>query len=136
MQIKKAKNPANAKVFLKALDKARPLHIQKILTDNGKEFTDRFFSNKKGQNGREPTGEHEFDRLCQELGIEHRLTPVRSSQTNGMVERFHGRISEVLKSHHFHDSEELASTLQRYVYLYNQHSSPSPHWAQSHPCRQ
>lgn len=120
VQIKKTKTAANAKAFLKALNKACPLHIQKILTDNGKEFTDKLFSNNKGQNGREPTGEHAFDQLCLELGIEHRLTPVRSPQTNGMVERFNGRISDVLKSHHFHDSEDLASTLKRYVHLYNQ----------------
>ncbi|THT94827.1 transposase family protein, partial [Lampropedia puyangensis] len=119
VQIKNSKTAANAKAFLKALDKACPLYIRKILTDNGKEFTDRLFSGKRSEQGRQPTGEHEFDQLCQELGIEHRLTPVRSPQTNGMVERFNGRISQVLKSHHFHDSEDLQSTLTRYVHLYN-----------------
>lgn len=31
----------SAKAFLKALHKACPIHINKLLTDNGKEFTDR-----------------------------------------------------------------------------------------------
>jgi hypothetical protein len=55
------------------------------------------------------------------LEIEHRLTPPRSPQTNGMVERFNGRIEDVLQSHHFQSGEELEPTLHRYVWLYNQH---------------
>jgi len=50
---------------------------------------------------RAQSGEHEFDRLCSELNIEHRLTPPRSPQTNAMVERFNGRIEDMLQSHHF-----------------------------------
>ncbi len=37
-----------------------------------------------------------------------------------MVERFNGRISDVLQSHHFVSGEDLAQTLYRYVLLYNQ----------------
>ena len=37
-----------------------------------------------------------------------------------MVERFNGRIEEVLQSHHFRSGEELETTLHRYVRLYNQ----------------
>jgi hypothetical protein len=47
------------------------------------------------------------------------LGPPRSPQTNGMVERFNGRIEEVLQSHHFRSGEELETTLHRYVWLYN-----------------
>jgi hypothetical protein len=65
-------------------------------------------------------GAHEFDRLCAELGIEHRLTPPASPRTNGMVERFNGRIEEVLQGHHFRSGEDLETTLHRYVRLYNQ----------------
>lgn len=35
-----------------------------------------------------------------------------------MVERFNGRIEEVLQSHHFRSGEELETTLHRYVWLY------------------
>ena len=47
------------------------------------------------------------------------ITPPKSPQTNGMVERFNGRIEEVFPSHHFRSGEELATTLHRYVWLYN-----------------
>jgi len=65
-------------------------------------------------------GGHEFDKLCSELDIEHRLTPPRSPQTNGMLERFNGRIEDVLQGHHFRSGEELETTLHRYAWLYNQ----------------
>ena len=65
-------------------------------------------------------GRHEFDRLCSELDIEHRPTPPRSPQTNGMVERFNRKIEDVLQSHHFRSGEELEATLHRYVWPDNQ----------------
>jgi transposase InsO family protein len=86
-----------------------------VLTDNGKAFTDRLFGLRK----RSPSGQHEFDLLCAELGIEHRLTPPMRPQTNGMVERFNGRIEDVLQSHRFQSGEDLEQTILRYVHLYN-----------------
>ena len=53
-------------------------------------------------------------------GRSRRLAPPQHPQTNGMVERFNGRIEEVLQSHHFRSGEELETTLHRYVVLYNQ----------------
>ncbi len=95
VQLKANKTAASAQAFLKALHKACPIRISKLLTDNGKEFTDRLFASKE----REPSGNHEFDQLCQELlGIEHRLTRPRTPRTNGMVEGFNRRITDVLNS--------------------------------------
>ena len=91
------------------------MKITRVLTDNGKEFTDRLF----GLRQRAASGEHDFDRLCDDLGIEHRLSPPMHPQTNVMVERFNGRIEEVLQSHHFISGEDLETTLMRYVHLYN-----------------
>ena len=130
IRIYPAKTAANARRFLRDLERACPLRIRTILTENGKEFTDRLFGLRK----RSPTGKHEFDLPCAELGIELRLAPPQHPQTeadqetvrgtvsptNGMVERFNGRIEEVLQSHHFHSGEELETTLHRYVLLYNQ----------------
>lgn len=73
MRLMKDKSAASPKRFLKSLDQAAPFHIRTILTDNGKESTDRLFASRQ----RAATGEHEFDQLCTALGIEHRLTPVR-----------------------------------------------------------
>ena len=113
--IKKDKSAASARAFLNALHKACPIKINKLLTDNGKEFTDRLFASRE----RQPSGNHEFDQLCQALGIEHRLTKPKTPRTNGMVERFNGRIADVLKTHRFTSSEDLEQTLLRYVALYN-----------------
>ena len=114
------------RAFLSALATACPVRITRLLTDNGAAFTDRLF----GGRARAPTGRHEFDRLCQALGIEHRLTPPRHPQANGMGEvfererssleaRFNGRIADLLRTHHFRSSADLEQTLHRYVTLYN-----------------
>ena len=113
--IKTDKTAASAKSFLNALHKACPIKITKLLTDNGKEFTDRLFASRE----REPSGNHEFDQLCTALGIEHRLTKPRTPKTNGMVERFNGRISDVLNTHHFISGQDMRETLLRYTTLYN-----------------
>jgi transposase InsO family protein len=57
-----------------------------VLTDNGKQFTDRF---GKG-------GEVLFDRICRDNGIAHRLTQPRSPTTTGKIERFHGSLRREL----------------------------------------
>ena len=115
--IKNDKTAASARSFLQAFHKACPIRITKVLTDNGKEFTDRLFASRE----RQPSGEHEFDRLCKALDIEHRLTRPRTPKTNGMVERFNGRISDVLNTHRFSSALDLEQTLLRYVALYNHH---------------
>ena len=105
----------DAKAFLKSVTERFPFKISKVLTDNGKEFTNKVFGQKAADNT------HEFDLLCQSLGIEHRLTKVRRPQTNGMVERFNGRIADILRTHHFQSGKELEHTLKRYIDLYNNH---------------
>ena len=50
-----------------------------VLTDNGKQFTERF---GKG-------GEVLFDKICRKNGIAHRLTAPASPTTTGKIERFH-----------------------------------------------
>lgn len=102
--------------FLRRVHKATPFKITKLLTDNGTQFTDRFTSKDK-----QPTGKHVFDKQCQELNIEHRLAPARHPQTNGMVERFNGRISEVVKQTRFASGAELDATLNNYMFTYNHH---------------
>lgn len=110
-----AKTAANARRFLRDLHRACPIRIAKILTDNGKEFTDRLFASR----ARAASGDHEFDRLCTEPGIEHRLTSPKSPHTNGMVERFNGRISDVPKTNRFDSALDLEQTLMRSVHLSN-----------------
>ncbi len=59
---------------------------EEVLTDNGKQFTDRF---GKG-------GEVLFDRICRTNGIVHRLTQPASPTTTGKVERFHQTLQREL----------------------------------------
>ncbi len=109
------KTANNAAEFLQRLVDNAPFKVQKVLTDNGKEFTDRF-----GATGeRDPTGPHRFDRACEQHGIDHRLIKPRHPQTNDRVEPFNGRLSEVLATTRFDAAQNLEDTLTRYVRLYN-----------------
>lgn len=115
VEILPEKSAACAQGFLAHLLAAAPFKITTILTDNGKEFTDRFCATGE----RDPTGKHAFDRQCAAHAIQHRLIRPHHPQTNGMIERFNGRIAEVLATNRFRSGEHLADTLQRYVSLYN-----------------
>ncbi len=57
-----------------------------VITDNGKQFTDRF-----GRHGTR-NGEVLFDTICRRNGITHLLTAPASPNQNGKVERFHGTL--------------------------------------------
>ena len=100
--------------FLRRLKQVAPMRIKTILTDNGSQFTDRFTSKS-----RTPSGQHVFDLTCVSLGIEHRLCPPRHPQTNGMVERFNGRISDIVSQTRFASAAELEATLIHYLSTYN-----------------
>ena len=63
-----------------------------------------------------------------------------------MVERFNGRIADVLRTHRFNSGEQLQDTLRNYLYLYNQsiqqkalgHRTPVATlkaWQKTHPDR-
>jgi transposase InsO family protein len=112
--LKRDRTARSAQAFLKAVIQAAPCRIQKCLTDNGSEFTDRFLNRH-----RTASGQHVFDQTCTQHGIEHRLIPPRHPQTNGLVERFNGRIAEVLQTHYFDSTQSLEATLLRYTDLYN-----------------
>ena len=71
--------------------------IQTVLTDNGKSFTDCF--TRAGE--RKPSGRHHFDQACQAHGIEHRRINPGRPQTNGMMKRSNGRISDVLATQRY-----------------------------------
>ena len=108
------KEAETARGFLERLIAACPIKIVKVLTDNGKEFTDRFC--RSGE--RTPTGNHPFDQVCEQHGIEHRLIKPYTPRTNGMIERFNGRIAEILKTTRFPSSAELEKILLTYADTY------------------
>ncbi|WP_165742317.1 integrase core domain-containing protein, partial [Candidatus Thiosymbion oneisti] len=67
------------------------------------------------------TGAHAFDQVCAANHVEHRLIKPRTPQTNGMIERFNGRIADVLATTRFDSAQYLTDTIKRYVQVYNQH---------------
>ncbi len=84
---------------------------EEVLTDNGKQFTDRF-----GQGG-----EVLFDRICRENGIAHRLTQPASPTTTGKVERFHQTLRRELLDDcgAFESIGEAQAALDAWVEEYN-----------------
>src|SRR3954465_736461 len=71
---------AAPKAFLEEAIAAFPFRVTRLLTDRGSCFT------AEG-----------FEKRCRDLGIEHRKTKPYTPRTNGMVERFNGRVQrEVL----------------------------------------
>nr|WP_220086827.1 hypothetical protein [Rhodovulum viride] len=113
MRFYPAQAAANARRFLRDLERAAPMKIARVLTDNGKAFTDRLFGLRK----RVATGQHAFDLPCADLGIEHRLAPPMRPQTNGMVERFNVRNEDVPQRQRIQSGEDLEQTLLRYAQL-------------------
>lgn len=117
LEIVNDKRARTTAAFLKRVHQHCPVNIRIILTDNGKEFTDRFTANGE----REPTGKQAFDQVCTGLTIEHRLIPLRHPQTNGMVERFNGRIAQLTRTTYFANATEMETALKQYLRLYNHH---------------
>jgi len=75
--LKTHKSAQSSVEFLKEINAFYPYPITKLLTDNGKEFTDRFIKGRK-----EPSGNHPFDVECKNHQIEHRLTRPYTPKTN------------------------------------------------------
>ena len=82
---------------MKRVEKKAPFTIQTVLTDKGKSFTDLFTRADEHQ----PSGRPPFDQECQAHRINHRLIKPGRPQINGMVERFNGRISDVLSTRRY-----------------------------------
>ena len=110
-----AKTAETAANFIEQVRVRCPFHIQTILTDNGKEFTDRFAS--AGE--RVPTGRHCCSQVCRRHQSLHRLIVPRQPNTNGMVERFNGRLANILQSTYFQTVDEMRATLRHYLKIYN-----------------
>lgn len=87
---------------------------EEVITDNGKQFTDRF--NHYG-----PTrGEVLFDKICRRNGITHRLTAPASPNQNGKVERFHGTFRpEITEAGPFTSLGEAQAVVDAWVEGYN-----------------
>ena len=98
--------------FLRDFIEAVPHPIHTVLTDNGIQFTSRQRDSYDSQ--------HIFDRVCDEHGIEHRLTKVNHPWTNRQVERMNRTIKDAaVKRYHYDSHDQLRTHLHLFVGAYN-----------------
>jgi transposase InsO family protein len=98
--------------FLRELIEAVPYRIHTVLTDNGVQFTRRKQDIWDSQ--------HIFDRVCDEHGVEHRLTKVNHPWTNGQVERMNHTIKDAtVKRFHYESHDQLWVHLELFLDAYN-----------------
>ena len=98
--------------FLRNLIAAVPYTIHTVLTDNGIQFTN--------QARHKYAFHHIFDRVCDESGIEHRLTKINHPWTNGQVERMNRTIKDAtVKRFHYDSHDQLRQHLKDFIDAYN-----------------
>ena len=106
----------NTCVFLKNLIAHFPFKINKILTDNGAQFTYRLLAKHLTPKNKI----HPFDAICKLEKIEHRLTQFCHPWTNGLVERMNRTIKEAtIKIYFYEDLDELKKHLMLWLLMYN-----------------
>ena len=108
----------NGADFLRGVVEAFPYAIHTVLTDNGMAFADL----PKNRNGptRRYLGAHIFDRVCDENGIEHKLTKPYHPWTNGQAERMNRTVKEAtIRAFHYPDLESLKAHVLAFVSAYN-----------------
>lgn len=101
--------------FLRMVLRFYPYALHYILTDNGFEF-----SYKALPKGKKTKKVHPFDAVCRENKIEHRTIKFKHPWTNGMVERFNGKIkNKVFRRYILADRRDLEKKLTEYLNRYN-----------------
>jgi transposase InsO family protein len=102
LAIKDDETEASAAAFLREVLAAFPFRVTHLLTDRGSCFT---------ADG--------FEKLCRELGVEHRKTRPYTPRTNGMVERFNGRVQREVLGVTVAGHRDLERLLEGFNQAYN-----------------
>ena len=102
LAVKDDETTASAVAFLKEAVQAFPFQVTHVLTDRGSCFT---------ADG--------FEAACQKLGVEHRTTRPYTPKTNGMVERFNGRIQREVLGITVASHRDLETLLHGFNQAYN-----------------
>src|SRR4051794_15406845 len=102
LAVKDEETEAAAKAFLEEAVAAFPFRVTRLLTDRGSCFT------AEG-----------FEKRCRELGIEHRETRPYTPRTNGMVERFNGRVQREVPGITVAGHRDLERLLEGFNQAYN-----------------
>ncbi len=93
---------ASAVAFLKEAIDAAPFQVTHVLTDRGSCFT-----------------AEAFEEACREIKVQHRKTKPYTPQTNGMVERFNGRVKREVLGITVHSHRNLETLLEGFNQAYN-----------------
>ena len=110
------RNSDAATHFLRRCLEFFPFQIEKILTDNGREFTLNTFRNRYGVAKKLSP----FTQICQNKAIEHRQIKPYTPKTNGMVERANGLIKDgTTKCHRYENLQEMEDDLHCWFVFYN-----------------
>jgi len=108
------KEQKNSKDFLEAALEFFPFKIHNVLTDNGSEYTNHYYK------GGQACKTHLFDAVCSDNGIKHRLTKVRTPQTNGMAERMVQMTkAKALRPVHFDSHAQMEQAVLAWMWHYN-----------------
>jgi transposase len=102
LAVKDEETEACATAFLTEAVTAFPFKVTHVLTDRGSCFT---------ADG--------FEKACRTLGIDHRKTKPYTPKTNGMVERFNGRIGREVLTITIATHHDLECLLRGYNVAYN-----------------
>ena len=101
LAVKGDETEKSAIAFLREAAAAFPFRLTHVLTDNGSCFTPA------------------FAKVCAELGAEYRHTKPHSPQTNGMVERFNGRVGGEVLGITIWSHQQLERLLRGFNAAYN-----------------
>lgn len=101
LAVKDDETEKSALAFLHEAAAAFPFRLTHVLTGNGSYFT--------------PS----FTKACAALGAQYRHTKPRTPQTNGMVERFNGRISSEVLGINIYSHRALEQVLRGFNTAYN-----------------
>src|SRR6201987_4323887 len=101
LAVKDDETEVSAIAFLREAAAALPFRMTHVLTDNGSCFTQA------------------FAKVCAELGAQYRHTKTRTPQTNGMVERFNGRIVSQVLAITVYSHDQLEQLLRGFNAAYN-----------------
>jgi Integrase core domain len=101
LAVKDDETEKSAIAFLREAAVAFPFRLTHVLTDNGSCFTPA------------------FEKACAQLGATYRHTKPRTPQTNGMVERFNGRIGSEVLGITIYSHRDLEQLLRGFNAAYN-----------------
>ena len=102
LAVKDDETTASAIAFLNEAIRAFPFRVTHVLTDRGSCFV---------ADG--------FEAVCRRLEVEHRTTRPYTPRTNGMVERFNGRVQREVLGITIHSHRDLEVLLRGFNRAYN-----------------